>query len=80
MLAHQDLVEAEGAALERDRRAGQIEEPGAVRPLAGQRAGLVRPRTEPLGPLPPGMDAGELAAWTVVANVLLNMDGVLTKG
>jgi hypothetical protein len=36
--------------------------------------------TEPLGPLPAGMDASEAAAWTVVANVLLNMDGVLTKG
>jgi hypothetical protein len=36
--------------------------------------------TDPLGLLPPGMDADELAAWTVVANVLLNLDGVLTKG
>jgi hypothetical protein len=36
--------------------------------------------TDPLGPLPPGMDAAEAAAWTVVANVLLNLDGVLTKG
>jgi len=36
--------------------------------------------TEPLGPLPKGMDAAELAAWTTVANVLLNLDGVLTKG
>src|SRR5262249_2713497 len=36
--------------------------------------------TDPLGPLPPGMDAAELAAWTTVANVLLNLDGVLTKG
>ncbi len=36
--------------------------------------------TEPLGPPPAGMDPGELAAWTVIANVLLNMDGVLTKG
>ncbi len=35
---------------------------------------------EPLGPLPAGMNADELAAWTVVANVLLNLDGVLTKG
>jgi mono/diheme cytochrome c family protein len=35
--------------------------------------------TDPLGPLPAGMDAAELAAWTVVANVLLNVDGVLTK-
>jgi hypothetical protein len=36
--------------------------------------------TDPLGPLPSGMDAAEAAAWTVVANVLLNLDGVLTKG
>jgi hypothetical protein len=36
--------------------------------------------TEPLGPLPAGMDAADLAAWTTVANVLLNLDGVLTKG
>jgi mono/diheme cytochrome c family protein len=36
--------------------------------------------TEPLGPLPSGMDAAELAAWTVVANVLLNLDAVLMKG
>ncbi len=36
--------------------------------------------TDPLGPLPAGADAAELAAWTGVANVLLNLDGVLTKG
>jgi mono/diheme cytochrome c family protein len=36
--------------------------------------------TEPLGPIPNGMDPAELAAWTTVANVLLNLDGVLTKG
>jgi mono/diheme cytochrome c family protein len=36
--------------------------------------------TEPLGPLPAGMDTAELAAWTVVANVLLNLDAVMMKG
>ena len=36
--------------------------------------------TDPLGPLPPGMEPADLAAWTTVANVLLNLDGVLTKG
>ncbi len=36
--------------------------------------------TDPLGPLPTGMDVAELAAWTVVANVLLNLDAVLMKG
>jgi hypothetical protein len=36
--------------------------------------------TVPLGPLPPGTEAADLAAWTAVANVLLNLDGVLTKG
>ena len=35
--------------------------------------------TDPLGPLPAGMDEAEAAAWTVVANVLLNHDGILTK-
>ena len=35
--------------------------------------------TEPIGPLPAGMDAAEQAAWTVIGNVLLNLDGVLNK-
>ena len=35
--------------------------------------------TNPLGPLPDGMNIPELAAWTVVANVLLNLDGVLVR-
>jgi mono/diheme cytochrome c family protein len=35
--------------------------------------------TEPLGPLPDGVPVSEAAAWTVLANVLLNLDGVLTK-
>jgi hypothetical protein len=36
--------------------------------------------TEPLGPLPAGVNPAEAAAWTAVANVLLNLDGVLMKG
>jgi hypothetical protein len=36
--------------------------------------------TDPIGPLPGGTTAEELAAWTVIANVVLNLDGVLTKG
>jgi hypothetical protein len=36
--------------------------------------------TDPIGPLPPGMEPADLAAWTAVANVLLNLDAVLTKG
>src|SRR5690606_37553257 len=35
--------------------------------------------TEPLGPLPEGLDAAEAAAWTVVGNVLLNLDEVLAR-
>ncbi len=35
--------------------------------------------TDPLGPLPEAADATEYAAWTVVANVLLNMDEFLNK-
>ncbi len=33
--------------------------------------------TDPLGPLPPDLPPAEAAAWTVVANVLLNLDAVL---
>jgi mono/diheme cytochrome c family protein len=33
-----------------------------------------------LGAIPAGTGSAELAAWTTVANVLLNLDGVLTKG
>ncbi len=35
--------------------------------------------TDPIGPMPDGADAAELAAWTVVANALLNTDAVLTR-
>jgi hypothetical protein len=35
--------------------------------------------TDPLGPLPQGMNPAEAAAWTTVANVLLNLDGLLMK-
>jgi hypothetical protein len=65
--------------------------PGQVEPLASlykaeyeryrrDQAGAIALATEPLGPLPAGTDPAELAAWTAVANVLLNLDGVLTKG
>ncbi len=35
--------------------------------------------TMPLGDLPEGMDMAEAAAWTVVGNVLLNLDETLAK-
>jgi hypothetical protein len=35
--------------------------------------------TQPLGPLPNGMEPVELAAWTVVGNVLLNLDETVNK-
>jgi hypothetical protein len=35
--------------------------------------------TDPLGPLPPGQPAHELAGWTLVSNVLLNLDEMLMK-
>jgi mono/diheme cytochrome c family protein len=36
--------------------------------------------TSGLGAPPKEMDAAELAAWTVIANVLLNLDETITKG
>ena len=41
--------------------------------------GATKLATQPLGPLPEGSDAAETAAYTVVANVLLNLDAILTK-
>jgi hypothetical protein len=35
--------------------------------------------TEPIGPLPTGQQAPEMAAWTVVGNVLLNLDETFSK-
>jgi mono/diheme cytochrome c family protein len=35
--------------------------------------------TDPLGPAPPGSDVADLAAWTVVGNVLLNLDEMFLK-
>ena len=35
--------------------------------------------TEPIGPAPPGVEVADLAAWTVVANVMLNLDETLMK-
>jgi mono/diheme cytochrome c family protein len=35
--------------------------------------------TDPLGPLPDGLEPAEAAAWTVVANVVMNLDEFLMK-
>lgn len=35
--------------------------------------------TDPIGPLPEGASAEELAAWTLVGNVLLNLDEALNR-
>ena len=32
------------------------------------------------GPLPANLDPAEVAAWTAVGNVLLNLDETITKG
>lgn len=52
-----------------DTRADFLKNPTRAVPLA----------TNPLGPLPAGLDAQELASWTVVANVLLNLDEMFLK-
>jgi len=39
----------------------------------------VKMATEPLGALPEGMDAAEMAAWSVVANAILNLDEFLMR-
>ena len=46
---------------------------------AGNPTEAVKLATDPLGPLPKGVDPAEAAAWTVVANVLLNLDEMFLK-
>ncbi|HIF40863.1 MAG TPA: DUF1553 domain-containing protein [Planctomycetes bacterium] len=45
----------------------------------GRAAEALALATDPLGPLPEGLNAERAAAWTAVANVLLNLDAVLVK-
>jgi hypothetical protein len=45
----------------------------------GQPAEALALATKPIGPVPAGLDAVELAAWTVVGNVLLNLDETIHK-
>jgi hypothetical protein len=47
--------------------------------LAADPARAAALATKPLGPLTEGMDVVDAAAWTVVANVLLNLDETLVK-
>jgi hypothetical protein len=51
----------------------------ARRQLAETPAKAATLATKPLGPAPSGLDVIDLAAWTVVANVLLNLDETIAK-
>jgi mono/diheme cytochrome c family protein len=51
----------------------------AVESYRGQPEKARAMATDPLGPLPEGADAAEAAAWTVLANVLLNLDETLAR-
>ncbi len=62
---------------ERDRLVTLVEQ--ARSNLASDRAAALALATKPLGDLPPGIDPVEAAAWTVVGNVLLNLDETLSK-
>ncbi|MGD9648050.1 MAG: DUF1553 domain-containing protein, partial [Pirellulales bacterium] len=47
--------------------------------LAADEAKATALATDPIGPLPEGMNAVDAAAWTVAANVVLNLDETLSK-
>jgi hypothetical protein len=51
----------------------------AQKRLAGDAAQALAIATNPLGPLPEGAGTADLAAWTVIGNVLLNLDEFLMK-
>jgi hypothetical protein len=56
-------------ALYEEARARYAADPARARAMA----------TDPIGPAPEGADVAELAAWTVVSNVLLNLDEMFLK-
>jgi hypothetical protein len=49
----------------------------AVQELSDKRDKATKLATEPIGPLPNGADPVELAAWTTLCNVVLNLDEFL---
>ena len=52
---------------------------GALKKYSAAPEDAKKMATEPLGAAPAGMNVPELAAWTVVCNVLLNLDEALMK-
>ncbi|MDA1221298.1 MAG: DUF1553 domain-containing protein, partial [Planctomycetota bacterium] len=68
-------------------REGTQDERAVIQELHAESAAAWRSRpdeamafaADPLGPLPEGADPIDAAAWTAVANVLLNLDALLTK-
>lgn len=65
-------------------RAGEVERlfslyEGELANYTASNDSAIKMATDPLGPLPDGASPPELAAWTVVANVVLNLDETLTK-
>lgn len=91
-LAQRILKEGSGSVEERLRWALQLclGKPGTEKQVAALRAlfdsEMQNYQAHPneakqlAGSLPAGLEAAEAAAWTVVANVLLNLDAVLTRG
>jgi hypothetical protein len=51
----------------------------AVAIFKSQPESAIKMATDPLGALPEGMDPAEMAAWTVVANSILNLDEFLMR-
>jgi mono/diheme cytochrome c family protein len=64
-------------ALELERLVALFEQARAA--LAADEPAAIALASKPLGAIPPGMDAASLGAWTVVGNVLLNLDETLAK-
>jgi mono/diheme cytochrome c family protein len=51
----------------------------AQKKYAADPAGAVQIATKPIGPAPKGMALPDLAAWTLVGNVILNLDETIAK-
>ena len=47
--------------------------------FAADEKGALQLATDPIGPAPKDVAIGDLAAWTVVSNVILNLDEIFAK-
>ncbi len=76
-MAYQLVLSRPPSARELERLGRMLDE--STKGFTADPARALSMATDPAGPLPPGVDAVELASWTTFANVVLNLDEALMR-